>query len=482
MKPIHISKLDKVIVGQDTHEGETGKNNEDSGGFFAFQISEQDRTEVYLGIVADGIGGHQAGERASRLGIAVVEQYFRQVNSPDLRQHFQESFHQANTQIVNEGQSNPKLRGMGTTMTAAAIMDGKLYIANVGDSRAYLIRNGTIQQLSVDHTWAQEAIEAGRLTPEEARQHPNRNVIKRYMGIQAAMEVDFRVANPDDPSQMPSETNQGFSLRRGDTILLCSDGLSDMISDGKILEETLRNPPQEAAEQLVLRAREAGGYDNITVVIMQVPGRRKKPVAAATPTAAGAKKRSFPVLGVLVILALVVAAALAFGPVMDFLGGEATPTTAPLATVPPTATTAPTNTPAPLATATVAAVEAATAPPTATETATPEPTETEAALATPTSVPTSMAALPASGPPTLSMTPAPTMPARAIIEPTDRSMPPEMMTAVIPMAMMPLTLERLSTLRKFSAVRNVSGSRADRAAISSASVAKGSSCRMNLLI
>ncbi len=389
MKPIDISRLDKVIVGQDTHEGETGKNNEDSGGFFAFQVSEQDRTEVYLGIVADGIGGHQAGERASQLGIAVVERHFRQVSSPDLIKHFQEAFPLANSQIVSEGQSNPKLRGMGTTMTAAAIMDGKLYVANVGDSRAYLIRNGTIQQLSVDHTWAQEAIEAGRLTPEEAKQHPNRNVIKRYMGIQAAMEVDFRVANPDNPNQAPSEANQGFPLRRGDTILLCSDGLSDMISDEKILEETLKNAPQEAAEQLVLRAREAGGYDNITVVIMQVPGRRKKAaVAAPTAAGAGAKKRSFPILGVLLILALVVAAALAFGPVMDLIGGQPTATMAPQATVPATETAVPTNTPAPSATATTAAVEAVTALPTATPTQTPEPTETGAALDTPTSVPT----------------------------------------------------------------------------------------------
>ena len=388
MKPIDVTKLDKVIVGQDTHQGETGKNNEDSGGFFAYQISDRNQTEVYLGIVADGIGGHQAGERASQLGIAVIEQYFRQASSPDLTSHFQESFPMANAQIVREGQTNPKLRGMGTTMTAAAIMDGKLYLANVGDSRAYLIRSGTIRQLSVDHTWAQEAIEAGRLTAAEAKQHPNRNVIKRYMGIQAAMEVDFRVAHPDDLTQAPSEENQGFSLRKGDTILLCSDGLSDMISDAKILEETLRNPPQEAAEQLVLRAREAGGYDNITVVIMQVPGRRKKP-AAVPAAAAGGKRRSFPIVGILLILAfLVVGGALAFGPVMDLIGGAPTATVAPQATVPAAQTATLTATPVPSATPSATVQEVVPAAPPSTPTEALEPAETPTAADTPTSVPT----------------------------------------------------------------------------------------------
>jgi protein phosphatase len=386
MKPIDPTRLDALVVGQDTHQGETGKNNEDSGGFFAYQISDRNSTAVYVGVVADGIGGHQAGERASQVGIATIDNHFRQVSSPLIKNHLQEAFQVANAQIVNEGQTNPKFRGMGTTMTAAVMMNRELYVANVGDSRAYLIRNGLMRQLSVDHTWAQEAIEAGRLTPAEARQHPNRNVIKRYLGIQSAMEVDFRMAHPDDATQAPSDRNQGFSLKDGDTILLCSDGLSDMILDEEILREVLSNPPQEAAEQLVLRAREAGGYDNITVVIMQLPGKK-------APAAPKRKRRGLPIVGALLALAFVavlaVLAVFALPTVKELFGGNPTATLAPQATVPAPATVAPapTETPAPAPTSTVQQA-APTALPTAAATETPAPTGMPTGEATPTGVPT----------------------------------------------------------------------------------------------
>jgi serine/threonine protein phosphatase PrpC len=393
MKPIRITP-DKLIVGQDTHEGETGKNNEDTGGFFAFLVSAGNHTEVYLGVVGDGIGGHQAGERASQLGVQTIENHFRQVTSPSLTDHFRESFQMANAQIVAEGQSNPRMRGMGTTMTAAAIMNGRLYTAHVGDSRAYLIRDGAIHQLTVDHTWAQEAIEAGRLTPAEAKQHPNRNVIKRYMGIQSDMEVDFRLANPDDLSRPPSEANQGLPLRAGDTILVCSDGLSDLVPDEDILVEVDNHPPQPAARRLTMKARQNGGYDNITVVIMQLPGK-KAPAAAAVPAAAPAavaapvRKRSLvPILGVVaLVVVFAVLVVLALPTIKDLMGGEPTATAAPAATEPATATLAPTETPVPSPSTTSTAEVIA---PAVTASATAEevtgPTETPAA--TPTSVPT----------------------------------------------------------------------------------------------
>lgn len=416
MKPIDPTRLDALVVGQDTHQGETGKNNEDSGGFFAYQISDRNSTAVYVGVVADGIGGHQAGERASQVGVATLDNHFRQVSSPLIKNHLQEAFQVANAQIVNEGQTNPKYRGMGTTMTVAVMMNRELYVANLGDSRAYLIRNGVMRQLSVDHTWAQEAIEAGRLTPAEARQHPNRNVIKRYMGIQSAMEVDFRMAHPDDASQAPSDRNQGFSLKDGDTILLCSDGLSDMILDEEILREVMSNPPQEAAEQLVLRAREAGGYDNITVVIMQLPGKK-------APAAAKRKRRGFPIVGLLLALAFVavlaVLAVFAWPTVMELLGGgEPTATLAPQATVLATLP-APTETPTPVPTSTVQQA-APTALPTAAATETPVLTEMPTGEATPTGVPTRT--------PTNTPTPRPTWtpspPATATLEPSPTSEAP----------------------------------------------------------
>ncbi len=396
MKPIRITP-DKLIVGQDTHEGETGKNNEDTGGFFAFQVSAHDHSEVYLGVVGDGIGGHQAGERASQLGVQTIENYFRQVTSPSLTDHFRESFQMANAQIVAEGQSDPRMRGMGTTMTAAAIMNGRLYTAHVGDSRAYLIRDGAIHQLTVDHTWAQEAIEAGRLTPAEAKQHPNRNVIKRYMGIQSDMEVDFRLANPDDLARPPSEANQGLPLRAGDTILVCSDGLSDLVPDEDILVEVDNHPPQPASRRLTMKARQNGGYDNITVVVMQLPGKKAPAAAAAAaaPAAASAavvappRKRSMlPILGVIaVVVVFAILVVLALPTIKDLMGGEPTATSVPVVTEPATATLAPTETSVPSPSATSTAEVMA---PAVTASATVEevtgPTETPAA--TPTSVPT----------------------------------------------------------------------------------------------
>lgn len=396
MKPITVTPS-KLIVGQDTHEGETGKNNEDTGSFAAFQVSAQNRTEVYLGIVGDGIGGHQAGERASQLGVQTIEDYFRRATTAALTEHFRESFRMANEQIVAEGQASSQMRGMGTTMTVAAIMDGRLYTAHVGDSRAYLIRDGAIHQLTVDHTWAQEAIEAGRLTAAEAKQHPNRNVIKRYMGIQADLEVDFRLANPDDPTQRPTEANQGLLLRPGDTILLCSDGLSDMISDEDILQEVDNHPPQPAARRLTMRARQAGGYDNITVVLMQLPGKKPSagagkpvaPAAAAAPAAAPVRKRSMaPVVGAVVVIALLaVLAVFALPAIKEMIGGQPTATVAPAATESATEEPAITDTavPSPSATSTTEVMApAVTASATAEEGG--EPTETPAE--TPTSVPT----------------------------------------------------------------------------------------------
>lgn len=382
MKPIDPNNIKTLHVGLDTHQGETGKNNEDSCDFFAFQVSEQNQTQVLLGIVADGIGGHQAGERASSLALDIVKKHFIQASTPRLLSHLKEAFLSANAQVVKEGQENRKLRGMGSTMTAAAIMDKKLYIANVGDSRAYLLRNGILRQLTIDHTWAQEAIDAGRLTPAEAKSHPNRNVIKRYMGIQSEMEVDFRLHNPDGVEASPSESNQGFQLQDGDVILLNSDGLSDMVTDEDIQAILNKYEPQKAAQELVLLARKKGGYDNISVVVMQVPGK-KKVAGKSSPM------RFLPILGGLFVLAI-----LGAGLVWAFAAGplkKSTPEPTLQATAESPATTIPAEATEPLT------QQAATKPPAATETPPPSRTatpteapagETDTGLSTPTRLPT----------------------------------------------------------------------------------------------
>lgn len=405
MQAIDPNQIKHLHVVMETHQGETGKNNEDTGDFSAFLLPDQGRTEMYLGIVADGIGGHQAGERASRLGVDVVKHYFRQAGPGRITQHLNEAMIRANAQVVKEGREDKKLRGMGTTMTAAAIISNRLFVGHVGDSRAYLVRNGKLIQLTVDHTWAQEAIEAQRLTPEEAREHPNRNVIKRYMGIQSEMEVDFRLQNPDNLSSPPSDKNQGMQLRPGDTILLCSDGLPDMVPDPDIQAIMNKFPLKTAAVQLVTLARRNGGYDNITVVLMQVPGGKKPPAAAR---AGGGSKIALVVVGLLLLAAVAAGAVWAFtaGPLKS--GPTATPTItvpaptatealvtdeaqpvqpSPTSTLPPTATPRPTETPTPAATEAGTTLATPTPLPTFTPTNTPRPptiTPTPRPSATPT--------------------------------------------------------------------------------------------------
>ena len=382
MKRIDTTRLEKLIVGIDTHEGETGKNNEDTGGFFAYRVSDKDDTIVHLGIVADGIGGHQAGERASQMGVAIVEDCFRTATDLRLVHQLEEAFKTANARIVAEGRKHVELRGMGTTMTAAAITDNRLYVGHVGDSRAYLIRDGSIYQLTVDHTWAQEAIEAGRLSREQARLHPNRNVIKRYMGIQSDMEVDFRLHLPGHENA-PSHENQGLQLQPGDIVLLCSDGLSDLVDDEHILAAVQTNAPQAAAEKLVKLARARGGYDNITVVAMQIPRRAR--ASAATSF----KWIGLFAGGLLALAAITAGATLLFG---DAQGtADPTMTLVPTIQLPshtPTLAPSPSTTPVPATvTSTATATTAPTVAPSSTATGTAATTDSTVE-ATPTSVPT----------------------------------------------------------------------------------------------
>jgi serine/threonine protein phosphatase PrpC len=270
-------------TGQATHAGMTGKHNEDFFGLFAWKVDDQ--RDIYLGVVADGVGGQTAGEVASHLTVNTIQKYFDEQESiDDVNHHLERAILIANRAVYQATQENSEYQGMSTTVALGALLDGRLYTAHVGDSRLYLLRDGELQQLSVDHTWAQEAIEAGLLTPQEAKVHPNRNVIRRHLGGGSNIEVDHRMALPTDGEVEASEANQGTPLKPGDTLLICSDGLSDMISDEAILE-TLRGQFQDlpaASQELVDKANQAGGKDNITVVLMQVPGSGA-PAAAVPP-------------------------------------------------------------------------------------------------------------------------------------------------------------------------------------------------------
>jgi PPM family protein phosphatase len=282
----------ELIIAQATHEGMSGKQNEDNLGSFCWQVNG--RRLLHVGVVADGIGGQIAGELASRLAVEAVAAYFDNLDGfeGNVTDHLARAVSAANTAVYERGQANPELQGMGTTMVIVGVLDGRLYTAYVGDSRIYLLRDGRLRQLTVDHTWAQEAIEAGLLTREQAKTHPNRNVIKQFLGGFPEVEADRRLAMEMTQSRAEMLTGQGMRLRAGDTVLLCSDGLSDMINDDAI-HQSLYDHYEDldtAANELVDKANQAGGKDNITLVIIQTPGGKRIAPAAALGTTASAAR------------------------------------------------------------------------------------------------------------------------------------------------------------------------------------------------
>ena len=164
---------------------------------------------------------------------------------------------------------------MGTTCACAWVVDDRLYSASVGDSRIYLVRDDSIHQLTTDHTWVQEAIESGALTPEQARNHPNAHVIRRHLGSPHPVVPDLRLRIDPGETDGQAQSNQGMQLLPDDQLLLCSDGLTDLVDDEEILNALKFRPIEEALNWLVDLANARGGHDNITIVALQVPAKKK---------------------------------------------------------------------------------------------------------------------------------------------------------------------------------------------------------------
>ncbi len=206
-----------------------------------------------LFVVADGMGGAQAGEVASRLAVESFGEGLGGGNSPE--EQLAEHARAANARIHELSRSNAEQAGMGTTLTALYVGELEVAIAHVGDSRAYCLREGELLRLTDDHSLVDELIRQGRLTPEEAEDHPQRSIITRALGPEEVVEVDTR----------------SYRARSGDVFLLCSDGLTTMVGEGQ-LAELLRAHPllREAGEALIAQANEAGGRDNITVILLRV--------------------------------------------------------------------------------------------------------------------------------------------------------------------------------------------------------------------
>jgi PPM family protein phosphatase len=259
------------VVAQ-TNPGMTGKNNEDRYAITSFQLSEEDPTPVLLAVVADGIGGHRAGEVAAELAVDHISQFVAESDAQRPKKILERAIHEASEAIADHASSTAEQKGMGATCACIWVIGDKLYTATVGDSRIYLLREGRIQQLTTDHTWVQEAVEKNILTPQEAREHPNVHVIRRYLGSPDPPEVDFRLRLYDSEADALAEANQGMQIRSGDTFLICSDGLTDLVWNDEIAEVIRsRTNPKAAAQQLIETANQRGGHDNITIILIHVP-------------------------------------------------------------------------------------------------------------------------------------------------------------------------------------------------------------------
>ena len=232
--------------------GQRRKVNEDAAGYF------ESKNHIPLMMVCDGIGGHNAGEIASSMALMSIGQSWEKTNIENMEEAYQWIVHkieEANDDILTRSTQYEDLYGMGTTLVAACVIGNQLMIANVGDSRAYVLRNFQLKQLTEDQSLVNALLKSGEITPEEAENHPNKNIVTQSLGVTSAVEIDF----------------VRMTVKDEDILLLCSDGLSDMLS----LEE-IRNvlnhysDLEQQVEKAVQAANESGGRDNITVAIAKI--------------------------------------------------------------------------------------------------------------------------------------------------------------------------------------------------------------------
>ena len=233
--------------------------NEDSGACIQPDNPELRASKGSLILVADGMGGHSAGEVASRLAVDIITRiYYEYAGDP--QSALKKAFREANREIHKAAEKDESKSGMGTTCTALVLQNGTAISAHVGDSRLYLVRQQAIYLMTEDHSAVMEMVKAGLITIEQARHHPDKNVILRALGSHPEVEV--------------SSWNAPLPVRGGDRFVLCSDGLYDLVEDDEIKERVAERDPHSACETLIGLARERGGYDNITVGVIAVESEK----------------------------------------------------------------------------------------------------------------------------------------------------------------------------------------------------------------
>lgn len=212
-----------------------------------------------VAVVCDGMGGHVGGQVASHTAIDAIHQYMMQERGGTPFEQIVEAMNFANAAILNRAQQQPELTGMGSTCVMLVVYKGKVYIGSVGDSRVYLVRNHKIKQLTVDQSYVQMLVDSGSITPEEAERHPRKNEITNALGLKG---------------MQPATVLSHITPEAGDCFLLCSDGLSGMVSDKdieKVVSRQSEKTQQERVEELVIRAKRNGGLDNITCQLVEFP-------------------------------------------------------------------------------------------------------------------------------------------------------------------------------------------------------------------
>lgn len=273
-----------LYVTAKSHPGMSGKNNEDNFAVSAYLVSKMNPTPSVFAVVSDGIGGHRAGEVASELVVNLISEAVEKREGGHPLDVFQNSFYRVSEAIFEKAEEDVSRKGMGATVACAWVIGLQLYIAYAGDSRIYLARGKNIYQLSRDHTWVQEALEKGILDNEGMKNHPNLHVIRRYLGSSEPPEPDLRLFLAPDESDAKAKSNQGLTLEPGDVVLLCTDGLTDLVDNVEIRDALNGRTLTQAADALIDLANARGGHDNITVVLLGVPPGNKK---GAVPWLAG---------------------------------------------------------------------------------------------------------------------------------------------------------------------------------------------------
>jgi len=239
-----------------SHIGQVRQKNEDATGFSRPSGRKEREEKGTIFVVADGMGGHRGGEIASKLAVDTIISAYYTSTCKDPCDALGEAFDKANRIILEKAVGDAELFGMGTTCTTMVTIGNKAYFAHVGDSRAYVLRDGEFEQITEDHSLVGEMVRSGILSNEDAQHHPKRNVITRSLGTHEQLETDF----PSSP----------FEMTVGDVFLLCSDGLTSLVPDEEVAEPLATGSPKEMCAALVDLANDKGGKDNITVQVIKI--------------------------------------------------------------------------------------------------------------------------------------------------------------------------------------------------------------------